>query len=326
MSTPSPSTPTVVITGASSGIGHATSLAFAHDGANIVLAARDQLSLDVVASECERVGVQTLVVPTDVTDPEAVQKLADAALERFGRIDVWINNVGTGAVGRFENVPVAAHRRVIEANLLGHMYGAHAVLPHFRSRGRGILINMISVGGWTAVPYAASYVASKFALRGLSESLRAEVSDLPGIHVCEVYPTFVDSPGMSHGANYTGKRIGAAAPMLDPREVAMRLVTLARDPKPSVSMGSAAWPARLAHTLAPDLTARMARKMIDRALDKADASPVTDGNLFAASEGHAIDGGFRQRQMSSTPMPVALAVGAAVLALWWMSRPQPPRA
>src|SRR5690606_11812847 len=115
--------------------------------------------------------------------------------------------VGVGAVGLFDETPLAAHRRVVEANLIGHMNGAHAALRHFRKRGRGTLINLISMGGWVPAPYAAAYTASKFGLRGLSESLRAEVSDLPKVHVCDVSPTFVDSPGLRHGANYTGSNI-----------------------------------------------------------------------------------------------------------------------
>lgn len=156
----------IVITGASSGIGRATALAFAHQGASLVLASRNREALEAVATECNDAGGRAIVVPTDVTDAGAVQALADAALERFGHIDVWINNVGVGAVGLFDATPLEAHRRVIESNLMGHMHGAYAVIPHFRARGRGTLINMISLGGWVSAPYAAAYTASKFGLRG----------------------------------------------------------------------------------------------------------------------------------------------------------------
>jgi short-subunit dehydrogenase len=304
----------VVLTGASSGIGRATALAFAREGACLVLAARGREGLEEVTAQCEAAGASTLVVPTDVADGRAMRELAEAAIERFGGIDVWVNNVGVGAVGRFEDTPIEAHRRVIEVNLIGHMNGAHAVLPHFRERGSGTLINMISIGGWASTPYAAAYTASKFGLRGLSESLRAELSDLPGVHVCEVYPTFVDTPGVSHGANYTGRRLRPGPPLVDPRRVAAQIVALAKSPRASTAIGSMALPARMAHALAPNLLGRAARRAFDMALARAHTAPVTGGNLFSPSQGHAIDGGWRK------PVPVGASV-AALAALgalaWW---------
>ncbi|CAM3432401.1 3-oxoacyl-[acyl-carrier-protein] reductase [Bordetella sputigena] len=309
---------TVVLTGASSGIGYATAQAFARTRANLVLAAREPAALERAAETCRRAGGTALAVPTDVTEPDQVLALAERAIQAYGRIDVWINNVGTGAVGRFEEVPVQAHRRVIEANLLGHMYGSHAVLPHFRRQRRGVLINMISVGGWAAAPYAASYVASKFGLRGFSESLRAELADVPGVAICEVYPTFVDTPGVRHGANYSGKRLRPAPPMLDPRQVAAALVTLARRPRPSTLLGSVAWPARVAHTLAPDLSAGITRRIMDMAFRAAKPAPITEGNLYSPSTGHGIDGGYRQsaRSGATTRLIKLGALAVTALALW----------
>jgi NAD(P)-dependent dehydrogenase (short-subunit alcohol dehydrogenase family) len=261
-------------------------------------------------------------VPTDVTDADAMRALADAAIERFGRIDVWINNVGIGAVGAFDATPMEAHQRVIEANLIGHMNGAHAVLPHFRKRGRGILINMISSGGWIASPYAAAYTASKFGLRGFSEALRAELSSLPAIHVCEVYPTFVDTPGLLHGANYTGRRLRPPPPVLDPRQVAARLVSLSRAPRAVTSMGSVALPGRLAHALAPQLTGRLTVRLAERALRRADPAPITNGNLFEPSRVHTIDGGYRTLAVRAAPVAAVALLGAAGLALLWALRPR----
>ena len=312
----------MVLTGASSGIGHATALAFARQGAQLVLAARGAEALDKVVAECHLLDADALAVPTDVTDAGAMRALADAAIQRYGRIDVWINNVGIGAVGAFDATPIEAHQQIIAANLVGHMNGAHAVLPHFRKRGCGMLINMISVGGWTVAPYAAAYTASKFGLRGFSEALRAELGNLPDVHVCEVYPTFVDTPGMLHGANYSGKRLRPPPPVLDPRSVASALVALSRAPRDVTSIGSVALPGRLAHALMPKLTSRLTVWLTDRALERADPAPLTNGNLFEPSRVHTIDGGYRTLATRAIPVAAVALAGTAALTLLWAMRPR----
>ena len=206
----------VVITGASSGIGRATAEAFAREGSRLVLAARDRLAVEAVAAHCRTLGGDAIATTVDVTDAEAVKGLAQAALDFAGRIDVWFSNVGIGAVGAFHDTPMAAHEQIIRANLIGHMNDAHAAVPVFLSQGRGVFINMISLGGFAAAPYASAYSASKFGLRGFSEALRAELSHHPDIHVCDVYPAFIDTPGLLHGANYVGRELSARRRSMTP--------------------------------------------------------------------------------------------------------------
>jgi NAD(P)-dependent dehydrogenase (short-subunit alcohol dehydrogenase family) len=316
--------PVVVLTGASSGIGRATAHELARGGARLVLAARDSRSLEDVAQECERLGGTAAVVPTDVTIDASVRALADQAVQRFGHFDVWINNVGVGAVGRFDSTPLEAHRRVIESNLVGHINGSHVALAHFRQRHRGTLINMVSIGGWLAAPYAAAYTASKFALRGLGQSLRAELIDEPDIHVCDVYPAFVDTPGITqHGANYTGHRLRPFPPLLKPETVANRIVSLLSHPRPTLPVGAVAYFARYTQNAAPELRTRRSKRLIDRAIDRAPAVAREDGNLFEISRTHAVSGGNR-RPLTAALMGIG-AAGLIGLALYSLSGRQPRR-
>jgi short-subunit dehydrogenase len=301
--------PVVVLTGASSGIGRATAWALAGHKARLVLAARDRYALDLVASECHQLGAPAEVVVTDVSNAEAVNALAQAAIDRFGQIDVWINNVGVGVVGPFDIAPIEAHRRVIESNLIGHMNGAHAALRHFRQRRRGTLINMISLGGWWSTPYAAAYTASKFGLRGFGQSLRAELTDMPDIHVCDVYPALVDTPGVSHGANYTGRRLKPMPPLLDPRTVAAKIVSLLRDPRPTVPVGAVAHAARFSQAIAPELRSKAMGRFLGLALTRAKPVAESDGNLFTPSQNHDVDGGYHRKG------PPGLMLGMAALGL-----------
>ena len=286
-----------VVVGASSGIGRATALEFARRGARVVLAARRVEPLEAAAAECRAAGAQAVAVRTDVVEEAEVEALARAALAAFGRIDVWVNNVGTGVFGAFADAPVSLHRRVIEANLIGTLHGCAAVLPVFRRQGSGRLINMVSMGGWSPTPYAAAYSASKFGLRGFTASLREELRDRPGISVSAVFPALVDTPGFLHGANVSGRALEPGGSFIAPETVAQVMADLALRPRDEVGVGWTATAAKVAYAVAPGTTARATGAVMRRFLRNAPAAPRSEGALMApVPEGTAASGGFRDRQ------------------------------
>ena len=303
---------TVVITGATSGIGRATALAFARRGARVVLAARRADVLDEVAQQCAVLGGEALTVPTDVTDAAAVARLAGEAQRAFGSIDVWINNAGTGVFGPYQDAPLALHRQTIEVNLLGAMHGAYAALPIFLAQRYGTLINTVSLGGWAPTPFAAAYTASKFGLRGFTASLRQDLAEHRDIHVCGVFPAMVDTPGFVHGANMSGKTIDPGPLLYRAADVAETFVGLVERPRDEVAVG---WPARagqIAYALAPRPTEHLMGTVLRGLLTRANPAPKSQGALLAPiSEGTTPDGGWLRRKR--LPSAGAIDMGMAIL-------------
>ncbi|PBI83966.1 Glucose 1-dehydrogenase [Flavobacterium sp. ACN2] len=222
---------TVVITGASSGVGRAAAEAFAHEGCNLVLAARGWKGINEVVEFCRAFNVPVVGVSADTSIAKDVEKVATEALAMSGKIDIWINNAGVMVSGKFEEIPLEIHQQVIKTNLFGYMHGAYNAIKIFKNQNHGILINNISIGGFMPAPYSAVYSASKFGIKGMMECLQGEISNRRHIHVCNLYPQLQNSTGNLHSAKYSGFDIKIPFIASDPRETATKMVYLAKHPK-----------------------------------------------------------------------------------------------
>ncbi|WP_326762596.1 SDR family oxidoreductase [Streptomyces phaeochromogenes] len=208
---------TVLITGASSGIGEATARRLAAAGHPVVLGARRAERLATLAKEIEAVGGSTLPHSLDATDPLSVRSFVEAAHERYGRVDVLVNNAGVMPLSRMDALRTDEWDRMIDVNLRGVLHGIAAVLPIMRTQGAGHIVNIASVSGLRVDPTAAAYSATKHAVRALSEGLRQESRELrvtvisPGLTRSELTNTINDQDTKDAVTGQMGIAIPAAA-------------------------------------------------------------------------------------------------------------------
>lgn len=247
----------VVITGASSGIGLCTARAAAKQGARVVLAARSGDVLEQVVNEIEAAGGEAVAVNADVSEREAVERLAARALEHFGRIDTWVNNAGVSIYGELVNTPIEDHRRLFETNYWGVVYGSLVAVEHMRERG-GALINVGSVFGDRAAPLQGAYSASKHAVRGFTEALRMELQHarLP-ISVTLVKPGAIATPYPEHARSFTENEPRNPPPSYAPELVSRAILRAATEPTRDVFVGGQARAFAALGAVAPRLADRL---------------------------------------------------------------------
>ena len=292
----------VVVMGASSGNGKAISLALASKGARLVLAARRVRLLEAVAREVKDRGGEALVVPCDVTVPEQVNEVAQAAAGRWGRIDAWVNCAGVIVWSFFEDTTIGEFRRTLDVNLMGSVYGAQAALPVMRRQGSGVIVNIASLASLVAFPSQTAYAASKAGLLIFGEALRRELRG-SGVRVCQVLPTGVNTAGFLH-TRTRGFRFSKHITWLlqDPEMVARAVVRcLERRWVRNIPLGLQGKATLAVGALAPRLLDAL-RGFIVRLVDREGRVESPVDNLFEAPfRGHDLRGGGKRSDDDPTP-------------------------
>jgi short-subunit dehydrogenase len=231
----------IVITGASSGIGLATARGAADQGAKLVLAARSEDTLQQVCAQLTQQGCEAIAVAADVSVRADVQRIADEAVARFGRIDTWVNNAAVSIYGRLEEVSDEDSRRLFDVNFWGVVHGSLVALPHLRA-SRGALINLGSEVSEAVVPLQGMYSASKHAVKGFTDALRVEVEDVEksNVTITLIQPTAVDTPFPQHARNYMHREPKLPTPQLHPEDVAHAILKAAEHGGRDIKVGTMA--------------------------------------------------------------------------------------
>jgi short-subunit dehydrogenase len=311
----------VVVTGASSGIGRAAALRFAREGAAVALAARSRAALEAVRGEIERAGGRAAAFECDVSDEDQVERLATEAEAALGPMDVWVNDAGVFAMGRFEDTPPEVFRKVLETDFMGTVHGTRAALRRFEARGRGTVVNVASLDGRIAAPFTSAYAASKHAVVGFSAAIRQELrlERKPGIHVCTVLPATIDTPLFQKAANFTGEQVRAMPPVYSPERAARVIVSLAVRPRREALVGTSAhWMSALWRLAPAAAAALFARPVRMSHLEPGHAAGESVGNAFGPTRPEAATGGWRRPRPRRRIAAIAIPAAAVIAGAAWL--------
>jgi short-subunit dehydrogenase len=281
----------IVITGASSGIGLATAEEAVKRGAKVVLAARSAEALQEVTDRLNGTGPgQAVAVATDVSDRAQVQKLAEAAIQKFGRIDTWLNNAGLSIYGRLDAVSEEDSRRLFDINFWGVVNGSLIALPHLLAQG-GALINVGSEVSEAVVPLQGMYSTTKHAVKGFTDALRVEIMevDKSPVSITLIQPTAVNTPFPQHARNYMSQEPKLPSPQIEAQKVAEAILSAAEKETHHTKVGMMAKVNTTMSNLMPGMAEKMASKYVEKQqYNEAPRNPA--GTLHQASEKTAVVG------------------------------------
>jgi short-subunit dehydrogenase len=271
----------IVITGASSGIGLTTAEMAAEAGARVVLSSRNEADLRKAVDRIRAAHGRATYFVADVSDAEAMEDLANHAINEFGGFDTWVNNAGLGLYGRTTDVPLADKRRLFEVNFWGVVYGCRAALRHMRTRG-GALINVGSMVSDRASPLLGIYSASKHAVKGYTDALRMELEqERVPVAVTLVKPAAINTPFIEHAGNYMEAEPEFPPPVYAPEVVADAILRCAVRPTRDITVGGAGRVITAMGAVAPRLTdLYMETTMFGQ--QKKDEAPHSGSALYAA--------------------------------------------
>ena len=324
---------TLVLTGASSGIGRVTALEAARRGARLVLVARDPDSLEEAAEECRAEGADVETVVADVADRATMDLVAERAAERFGGIDTWVNNAGVSVYGEIKDVPLDDARGVFETNYWGVVHGSLVAAEHFRGRASEpgfALINVGSVLSDRAIPLQGHYSASKHAVKGFTDALRMELEKegLP-VSVTLVKPNATDTPYPEHAGNYMAEEASLPEPTYAPEVVARVILDAAERPVRDVTVGAKDGMLAALGGLLPGVTDKiMEALMFDQQKEDARFSGDRQGTIFEPDAGngrvhgnadHVLQSSLYAQAQLHPLLTAGVAVGAG-LALFALAR------
>lgn len=284
----------VVVVGASSGIGREIALQYGARGASVVVAARNGSALDDLVEAIERRGGLGLAVPTDVAEWDQVERLADRAVERFGRIDTLVSCAGVSVFGTVADVPVEDISRVLQVNLMGHVHGIKAALPVMRRQHAGTIIGISSVLGVRAVPLQAAYCASKHGVEGLYESLRMEERRVrSGVRVTTILPGPINTPFYDVAPSRMGVRPAPIPPLYPPSAVAEAVLFAAVHERRRIIVGGTGAQLAALQRVSPALVDRVLT-LGNQIFERQRQSQVDDGrsNLYQPAGSDEVTGSY----------------------------------
>jgi NAD(P)-dependent dehydrogenase (short-subunit alcohol dehydrogenase family) len=248
---------TVVITGASAGVGRATAHRFARAGAKVALIARDAAALEEVKREVEERGGSALVLPLDVADADALFAAADAVAAQCGAIDIWINDAMVTVFAPVWQVSPEEFRRVTEVTYLGFVHGTMAALRHMRPRNRGTIVQVGSALAYRGIPLQAAYCGAKHAIRGFTNSLRTELLHAgSAVALSIVELPAVNTPQFDWAKTHMPHQPRPVPPVVQPEVIADAIFRTALNPRREVWVGMSTLKAILGNMILPDFLDR----------------------------------------------------------------------
>ncbi|HEX6330275.1 MAG TPA: SDR family oxidoreductase [Actinomycetota bacterium] len=313
-----------VVTGASAGVGRATVRALARRGWDLGLIARGSDALKAAAEDALALGVDAIPLSLDVTDRHEVEKAADTVANELGPIDAWINNAMTAVFGAFVDVPAEDFQRVVDVTFHGYVNGTRAALRHMLPRDRGVIVQVGSALAYRGIPLQAAYCASKHAIQGFTDSVRAELGhERRAVYLCEVHLPALNTPQFRWVKSLLPNESQPVPPIYQPEIAADAIAWVLDHPRREMWVGASTVGTILANRIAPGILDRyLARTGVASQQTDEPRDPDRPDNLYGPVEGdrgaHGVFGdraSARSSQVWASKHRAAVASALAVLGI-----------